>query len=54
MDMPKLQKLECLHKAASQIVDLFVIDEHLVNGLIGQVCIIIILDIHEEIIIFMP
>lgn len=38
VDMPKLQKLECLHKAASQIVDLFVMDEHLANGLIGQVC----------------
>ena len=38
VDMPKLQKLECLHKAAAMVVDLFVVDELWVNRLIAQVC----------------
>jgi hypothetical protein len=38
MDMPKLQRLECLHKAAAMVVDLFVIDEQWLNGLVTQVC----------------
>jgi hypothetical protein len=36
--MTKLQKLECLHKAAAMVVDLFVVDELWVNTLITQVC----------------
>lgn len=39
VDMPKLQKLICFHKAgALMVVNLFVVDEQRVNRLITQVC----------------